>query len=58
MVKFMKVTRLFPLVRGAVSGRFPRVEGGAGRGREWRGGLGRPSVARLSTLGCRFTGSY
>ena len=42
MVKFMKVTRLFPLVRGAVSGRFPQS------GRWCRGGLGpQGSVGRV-----------
>lgn len=57
MVKFMKVTRLFPLLGGS-QWPFSPEEGageGVGNGEE---GWGRPSVARLSTLGCRLRGSY
>lgn len=58
MVKFMKVTRLFHSVWGTVSGHFPQsgrwCRGGVGNGEE---GWGRPSVARLSTLGCRLRGA-
>lgn len=49
--------KAFPPAPGQSVAAFPRVEGGAGRGREGGEEGCRPSVARPSTLGCRLRGA-